>query len=121
MLLSCAVKVKPFFQVMVEVYVRSRRASKKRTKFEFHLLGRLRERHASERRGQRFRIHFAPGTLEVIVLPRLHVRRLQFHQISDKREQHENEIKNRNKKTNKIRSIIKIKTIKWGQGRVKYN
>ena len=40
------------------------------------LLGGLRKRHASKGRRQGFRIHFASGTLEIIILPRLHVRRL---------------------------------------------
>lgn len=40
------------------------------------LLGGLRKGHASKGRRQGFRVHFAAGTLEIVILPGLRVRRL---------------------------------------------
>lgn len=37
------------------------------------LLGSLRKSHASKGGRKRFRIHFAPCALEIVVLPRLHI------------------------------------------------
>lgn len=45
------------------------------------LLAGLRKRHAGERRGQGLRIHLAAGALQIVVLPRLRIRRLKYTKL----------------------------------------
>lgn len=67
------------------------------------LLGGLRKSHASKGGRQRFRIHFAAGTLKVVVLPRLHIRRLKNANTSDTKETRERQKKKKKKEEKKWR------------------